>query len=116
MRLRRFDLSALVACVAGAACSWRAQVLGGGSLRSLWQPSAALIVFGGTAVAVFVSYPIARAAAHVSALTQAMTGVSHRPEPLLDRFFGYANLARRKGMLSLEDELDADTIRSFARA
>ena len=107
MRLRRFDLSALVGLVAGAALLMGAQVLGGGSLRSLWQPSAALIVFGGTAVAVFVSYPMPVLRRTMSALTHAMTGRQPPTEPLLDRFFGYADLARRKGILSLEDELNA---------
>jgi chemotaxis protein MotA len=105
-RLRRFDLSVVVGLGAGVALLAGSQVLGGGTLRSLWQPSAALIVFGGTAVAVFISYPGAVLWQTAVALGQTVTGRQVSKEALLDRFFSYAHLARRKGLLALENELD----------
>lgn len=103
----RLDLSAIIGLGAGVALLLAAQVAGGGTLGALWQPSAALIVFGGTAVAVFVSYPMAVLRRTVTTLGQAMTARQIPAEPLLDRFFYYADLARRKGLLSLEDETSA---------
>lgn len=106
-RRGRLDVSAVVGLCAGAALLIAAQVIGGGTLRSLWQPSAALIVFGGTAVAVFVSYPPAVLRRTFSALGEAMTVRQQPADSLLDRFFWYADAARKKGLLSLEDEFNA---------
>jgi chemotaxis protein MotA len=106
-RLKRFDFSVAIGLVAAVAILVGAQVAGGGALRSLWQPSAALVVFGGTAVAVFISYPGIVLRRTAVALRQAVTDRQTPAEPLLDRFFLYADLARRKGLLSLETELEA---------
>jgi chemotaxis protein MotA len=107
-RLARLDLSAIAGLVAGAILLAWAQVLGGGALRSLWQPSAALIVFGGTAAAIVISYPSTVLRKTAVAVRQAVVSDKQMPtEPLLDRFFLYADLARRKGLLSLENEVDA---------
>lgn len=106
-RARRLDLSAIGGIAAGLALLAIAQTLEGGALRSLWQPSAALIVFGGTAAAVAVSYPGATLRRTAAELWQAVTRAPEPTEPLLVQFFGYAERSRRKGLLSLEQEIDA---------
>lgn len=85
-----------------------AQVLEGGSVWALWQPTAALVVFGGTTGAILVSYRREAVAQTVKALLQAF---SHRsPERELEttarRLVGYAVDARRKGLMTLEHEVD----------
>jgi chemotaxis protein MotA len=82
-----------------------ARSLDGGRLATLVQPSAALVVFGGTAVAVIFSFPLALLGRTGRALARAF---GRRPESdiaLLERMADYASRARSRGALSLEAEL-----------
>jgi len=82
-----------------------AQSLDGGRLGTLLQPAAALVVFGGTAVAVLFSFPLALLGRTGRALASAF---GRRPESdtaLLSRMGDYAARARTRGTLSLEGEL-----------
>ena len=81
------------------------QWLAGGSLRTLVQADAALVVFGGTLAALAISYP-------ADALRRTARAVRSvlRPQPqptrdLIVRFVQYAVRVRRRGFLVLEDEL-----------
>jgi len=106
-RLRQFDFSAALGLAAGAAILVGVQLIDGGSVQSLWQPTAALVVFSGTAVALVISYPFATLRRTGSALRQALTRQPLSIEPLLGYFFDYAERARRRGLFSLESELDS---------
>jgi chemotaxis protein MotA len=53
----RIEYATVAAMVAAIAVVVIAQFLEGAGARSLWQPTAALVVFGGTLAALFVSYP-----------------------------------------------------------
>ncbi len=94
-----FSVPLTVALVVGA------QSLDGGRLGTLLQPAAALIVFGGTCVAVVFSFPLQLLARTGRALAAAF---GRRPESdtaLLARMGEYATRARTRGALSLENEL-----------
>lgn len=83
-----------------------AQRLEGAPIRTLWQPTAALVVFGGTLAAICVSYPMALVRRTVGAVKNAFVT---RPEPVetvLDQLTRYAQAARRRGVIALEPELD----------
>jgi chemotaxis protein MotA len=77
----------------------------GGKLVWILQPTAALIVFGGTIGAVFLTFP-------VTALKRAakdMRGVVFEPrlnlQQLVHDLVGYAQKARRDGVVSLESDV-----------
>ncbi|MGE0813480.1 MAG: motility protein A [Vicinamibacterales bacterium] len=82
-----------------------AQSMDGGRLATLVQPAAALVVFGGTLVAVVFSFPLSLLVRTARALAAAF---GRRPESdtaLLSRMADYASRARTRGALSLESEL-----------
>ena len=54
---RRRDMASVVGIPLTVAIVVGAQMLEGGSLRTLLQPTAALVVFGGTLAALLVSFP-----------------------------------------------------------
>ncbi len=83
-----------------------AQVLDGGSARALWQPTAALVVFGGTCGAVLVSFSLQAVVHTVNALIDAFSKHKDDIEPIAKRLVGYAMESRRRGILALEPELD----------
>jgi chemotaxis protein MotA len=83
-----------------------AHTLDGGRLGLLLQPSAALIVFGGTLAAVAFSFPPVLLARTWTALCRAFGAPPEPDEHLLARIAEYAARARQRGALSLEDEVD----------
>ena len=106
-RSRRFDPSVL-GLPAAVAVIVVAQMLDGGSARSLWQPTAAMVVFGGTAAAVIVSFPF-------EVVWRAMLTIvdsfgprrpAHEIEPTVRQLVNFSIESRRKGIAALEPEID----------
>jgi chemotaxis protein MotA len=96
-----FSVPLLVALVVGA------RTFDAGQVSTLLQPAAALIVLGGTVVAVVTSFPLALLRRTGRALVRAF---GRRPESdtaLLTRMAAYAARARTRGALSLESEMAA---------
>jgi chemotaxis protein MotA len=87
-------LVALVAILGGNA-------LEGGHLGSVVGGPAALIVLGGTIGAVIVQYPFDTLKASIRAAGQTFKKPTHEPSALIE-IVGYANQARRDGILALE--------------
>jgi chemotaxis protein MotA len=80
-------------------------LLEGGSLLQIVQPTAALIVFGGTIGATMVKYPLPVFLAAVKKLKYVFFDKKHDPEQLIAQLVGLAEKARRDGLLALEGEL-----------
>ena len=55
---RRIDLGSAIGLPLAVAVVLGAHMFEGGSARSLWQPTAALVVLGGTLAAILISYPL----------------------------------------------------------
>jgi chemotaxis protein MotA len=103
---RSLDISPGVGIAGAAAIFVLTQVLGGGSIGSLWQPTAALVGFGGTFVAVSISFPSSDLRHTFRALRRVFSAKTPPIEPVLDRIFEYSRLSRRRGLLVLETEID----------
>lgn len=103
-RLRRLDASFLLAVPVATALVAFAVSMEGGQLPILLQPSAALIVFGGTLVAVMFSFPLRLLWRTWRALGAAFGGRREPDRRLLARMGEYAARARQRGTLSLEPE------------
>lgn len=80
-------------------------LLEGGTVSQILQPTAAIIVFGGTVGAVLVQFPLSV----VLTALRRLAGIFSEPETSLEaaieRLVNYANIARRRGITSLDDEL-----------
>ncbi len=83
-----------------------AQTLEGGRLALLLQPSAAMVVFGGTLAAVAFSFPPSLLRRTWRALWCAFGARPEPEESLLARMGEYATRARSRGALSLEPDVD----------
>ncbi len=102
---RRADTGVLLGLPLAVAVLVGAQYLEGGGLRTLAQPTAALVVFGGTCAALLVSYPVSRLSGAAKALMRAVTAVNRPGSDLVERLTEYASRARRKGLFALEGEI-----------
>lgn len=83
---------------------------------TLLQPTAALVVFGGTAVALLVSFPLATLRRSAVAVRKVFAPAPLRARDLVARFAQYAVRSRRRGVMALEPEIAAGTDPFLARA
>jgi len=80
-------------------------VLEGGKLSQVLQPTAAIIVFGGTVGAVLLQYPMPIVGSAFRRLAHVFFEPKLDPQFTVQQLVGFANKARRHGMISLDAEL-----------
>src|SRR6266436_3950713 len=81
-------------------------MLEGGKILQIIQPTAALIVFGGTIGAVMLQFPLRVVIAACKRLGQLFFDNSRDPQMLINEIVGYAHKARKDGIVSLDSELE----------
>lgn len=80
-------------------------LLEGGNLRQVLQPTAAMIVFGGTIGAVMLQFPLSVVVQAVRRLSSVFTNPKQTPQATIQRLVQYAQKARREGIVSLDADL-----------
>jgi chemotaxis protein MotA len=80
--------------------------LDGGKVGQLLQPTAALIVFGGTLGAVMVQFPFSVVKQAVGQLKAVFIGRKDPAAQLIEDLTSYSVRARRNGLMSLDSELE----------
>jgi chemotaxis protein MotA len=91
-------LLAIVGIVAGL-------LIEGGNLGQILQPTAALIVFGGTMGAVLLQFPLATVIAAFGRLAHLFAAPQKHNDQLVRLLVAFANKARRNGVVSLDSDL-----------
>jgi chemotaxis protein MotA len=81
--------------------------LDGGQVAQLLQPTAALIVFGGTFGAVMVQFPFAVVRQAIGQLKAVLMGRKDPAPQLIGDLSNYAVRARRNGLMSLDADLES---------
>jgi chemotaxis protein MotA len=81
--------------------------LDGGQVAQLLQPTAALIVFGGTLGAVMVQFPFAVVKQAFGQLLSVFIGRKDPSQQLIGDLTNYAVRARRNGLMSLDGDLES---------
>lgn len=80
-------------------------MLEGGNLGQILQPTAAMIVFGGTMGAVLISFPLSVVINAFRRLANVVMEPNQNARATVDALVKYANQARREGIVSLDREL-----------
>lgn len=80
--------------------------LDGGKIGQMIQPTAALIVFGGTLGAVMVQFPFSTILQATRHLKEVLFPVEDPASQLIDDLIRYALRSRRNGLVSLDAELE----------
>jgi chemotaxis protein MotA len=78
--------------------------LEGGSIREILQPTAALIVFGGTLGAVMITTPLGVLLSAMRAVLSVFLEKQQAPNLVIEEIIGYATKARKNGIVSLEQD------------
>lgn len=98
------DLTSVIGAVLGIAMILVGQALEGGSVQSLIQITAALIVFGGTAGAVILSFPGEDLMFAMGTLKLIFFNSKLKYDDVIAEIIGYATKARKEGVIVLEKE------------
>ncbi len=80
-------------------------LLEGGNLRQILQPTAAMIVFGGTLGAVMLQFPLPVVLQAARRFGSVFVTPKQNPREMIRRLVEYAQKARKQGIVSLDDEL-----------
>ncbi len=78
----------------------------GGSIGQILQPTAAMIVFGGTLGAVMLQFPLATVLRSLQHAVQSLPQQEEDGDQSLKEIVDFANKARRSGIVSLDQDLD----------
>lgn len=103
------DIISIIGLVIGLVSILGGQVLEGGHLSSLVQPTAFLIVAGGTIGAVALQSPHTIFIHGVKMSAWIFLPPAQDPDALIEKLTYWSNVARKEGMLMLESELDGLT-------
>ncbi len=77
----------------------------GGSLRQILQPTAAIIVFGGTLGAVLLQFPLQTVIRSAKQLAVVFFSKEQDGSAVVTQLVAFANKARRSGIVSLDQDL-----------
>jgi chemotaxis protein MotA len=78
----------------------------GGKLSQILQPTAALIVFGGTLGAVLLQFPMSAVLGAFGRILYIFSAPRKQDDQLIKQLVGFANKARRNGVVSLDADLE----------
>ena len=98
------DIATIIGIILGFGAVIGGQVLEGGHVSALIQPTAALIVAGGTCGATFVSFPLSGILQALKDTRKALFPSKVNHEAVIKDMIGYAAKARKNGLISLEQE------------
>lgn len=99
------DKSSFVGLIVGLGGIVVGLLLEGGKLSQVLQPTAAIIVFGGTLGAVLLQYPMPVVASAFRCLIQVFFEPKLDPQLTVEQLVAFANKARRHGIISLDADL-----------
>ena len=99
------DLATIIGLVLAWGAFFGSIVMEGGELKAMINPSAALLVFGGTLGATMISFPLSAVIGLAGVVKNAFLGKKEDMGEIIRRLVSFAEKARREGLLALEDEV-----------
>lgn len=104
---RGLDKSSLGGLIIAAGGILLGLTLEGGKIMQIMQPTAALIVLGGTLGAVMLQFPLAIVLTALGSLATVFVEPGEDPIQVVKEMVGYAQKARRDGIVSLDKDIES---------
>ena len=98
------DLATLIGIGLAAFGILFGQFLEGGSVLQILQPTAALIVFGGTLGATMIGFPMSAMKQAAADFLHILKDEPNNPNAIIDQIIQFTNKARREGIIALEKD------------
>lgn len=109
------DIVTLFSFIISLAALLLAFVLEGGALSALLQPTAALIVFGGTIGAIGFSFPSSKLKKVPILILKVFARKKENRQDIIETFLNLSGIARKDGLLALEQELNGNEYDQFIK-
>lgn len=100
------DIGTIIGLLVAAGAILLGLILEGGKIGQILQPTAALIVFGGTLGAIMVQFPVGVVLAAFRGLVTIFFVPKSDPRGIIQEIVTIAHKARREGIVSLDRDLD----------
>ncbi|MBN2244054.1 MAG: flagellar motor protein [Acidobacteria bacterium] len=110
------DLASIIGLFVGMAAILGGQALEGGHIGSILQPTAALIVFGGTFGACMLQYKMSAVFASFKAVARVFMDPKTNNREVIREIIRLANKARKEGVIALEKDVEQIEDRFLKRA
>ena len=107
------DLGTLMGLMAGFGLLFLAMIIGGGGVDAFVDMPSVAVVLGGSSAATLISFPLARVMGVGRVVKNVFTQKTFNPKKLIADLVRYAEVARRDGILALENmtkEMEDDFI------
>ena len=101
------DLASLIGSILGIGAVIAGQLMEGGHLGQIFQPTAALIVLGGTFGAMFLSFPMQDIKKAFQLIPLIYENVNLDVRPIIDEIVRIATVARKEGVLAVEGQRES---------
>lgn len=98
------DLATIIGLVMCWGAFFGSIIMEGGELKAMINPSAMLLVFGGTLGATMISFPLSSIIGLPGVVLKAFKGKKEDPGTTIKMLVRFAEKARREGLLALEEE------------
>ena len=101
------DTGTIIGCILGGLLIFCAIVFGGQEgFAPFWSVPALLIVFGCTAAAVFIAFPLTSIRKSVASVKKCFAKAKTNPKEIVDQLVFFAESVRREGLLAQERKLE----------
>jgi len=101
------DIGTITGCILGGFLVLSAIVFGGhDGFAPFWNVPALLIVFGCTAAAVLIAFPLRPVIKSLASLQKCFAASKTQPKEIVDQLVFFAESVRREGLLAQESRLD----------
>ncbi|HMI85472.1 MAG TPA: flagellar motor protein [Polyangiaceae bacterium] len=108
------DLGTIFGLLLGIGMILGGDLLEGGKISQILQPTAAMIVFGGTIGATMIQFPLRTFLRALKAAKTVLIEPKNQAAKLIEDIVGFAIIARKDGIVSLENVIP-DTTHPFLR-
>lgn len=99
------DLASILGLIVGPLGVIGGLILEGGNIGDITQPTAAMIVLGGTMGAVCLQFPLPIVITSMKAYKHVFFDHVEKPDKVIDQIVEFANKARKEGLVALEGDV-----------
>ena len=103
----RIDVGSLLGIAVGVGAVLVGNALEGGHISALIQPTALLIVAGGTLGATMLGFPLPVFVRAIKALREVFSEEQRDAQAIIDEIVGYGQKARRDGIIAIEQQIES---------